>query len=120
MKDYIRLLKFLKPHIWILCVALVFIALFSLFEKVSLGTIIPVVDSIIAEKEIVMPGAKYAPAFIVTLVDKINILAVGSQEARLKLLFWIVGVGAFCLFLREAFSFFMTYFMSDLSELLDR
>ncbi|MDP3789148.1 MAG: ABC transporter transmembrane domain-containing protein, partial [Candidatus Omnitrophota bacterium] len=120
MKDYIRLLKFLKPHIWILCVAVIFIALFSLFEKASLGTIIPIVDSIIAGKEIVMPGQKYAPAFIIGLVNKINVLSGGSQEARLKLLFWVVGVGAFFLLLREVFSFFKTYFMRDLSERVDR
>jgi len=120
MKDYIRLLKFLKPHIWVLCAAIIFIALFSLFEKASLGTIIPVVDNIIAGKEIVMPGEKYAPAFIVGLVDNINALSRGSQGTRLKLLFWIVGVGSLFLLLREIFSFFKTYFMRDLSERVDR
>lgn len=120
MKEYIRLLKFLKPHVWLLCIAVIFIALFSLFEKASLGTIIPIVDSIIANKEIVMPGQKYAPAFIVGLVNKINILSGGSQDARLKLLFWVAGTGAFFLLLREVFSFFKTYFMRDLSERVDR
>ena len=67
-----------------------------------------------------MPGAKYAPAAIVGLVDRINVLSAGSQESRLKLLFWVVGVGAFCLLLREIFSFFKTYFMRDLSERVDR
>ena len=120
MKDYLRLLKFLKPHMRILCVAVIFMALFSVFEKASLGTIIPAVDSIIAGKEIVMPGQKYAPACVIDLVNKINAMTAGSPESRLRLLFWVVGVGAFFLLMREIFSFFKTYFMRDLSERVDR
>ena len=41
MRDYIRLLKFLKPHMLILFIALTFMTLFSLFEKASLGVVIP-------------------------------------------------------------------------------
>lgn len=117
MKDYLRLLKFLRPHILILGIAIAFMALFSIFEKASLSVVIPFVDNILAGKEIVMPGAQYAPQFLIGLVAKINILA---KESPLNLLFWLIAVVSILLLLREVTSFFKTYFMRDLSERVDR
>lgn len=117
MKDYIRLLKFLRAHILTLCVALLFMALFSVFEKASLGVVIPFVDNIISGKDIVMPGRQYAPQFLIDLVAKVNVMA---RDSTLRLLFWLIGVVSVLLLLREITSFFKNYFMRDLSEKVDR
>ena len=113
MKDYIRLLKFLKPHLGILAIAIVFILLFSVFEKATLGAIIPLVDNILSSKEIVMPGQQHAPKFLVDLVNAINTL---GGKSRLKLFYWIVGTCGVLLFLRTVTSFFKNYFMRNLGE----
>lgn len=114
MRDYIRLLKFLKPHILILCIAVGFMALFSVFEKASLSTVIPFMDNIISGKAIVMPGQQYAPKFIVDLVANIN-----SMD-RNRLLLRLIIIVAVLLLLREIAAFFKNYFMRDLSERVDR
>ena len=110
MRDYIRLLKFLKGHIGILALAVAFMLLFGFFEKASLGTIIPVIDNIISGREIVMPGQQYAPRGLINLIDNIN------RMARLRLLYWVLGIGAILMLLREVSSFFKSYFMRDVSE----
>jgi subfamily B ATP-binding cassette protein MsbA len=113
MKEYIRLLKFLKGHIGILTLAILFMLLFGIFEKVSLGTIIPLIDNILSGRDIIMPGQVYAPHFITELVGKINIL---GRKSPLKLLYWVIGIGTILMLLREVSSFFKSYFMRDVSE----
>ncbi len=109
-KDYVRLLKFLRPHIGILFFAVVAMLLFGVFEKASLGTIIPFIDNVISGKEIVMPGQRHAPQLLVNLIDAIN------GMPRLKLLYWIIGIGTLLMLLREITSFFKSYLMRDVSE----
>ena len=110
MKDYIRLLKFLKPHIAILAIAMLFMLLFGIFEKASLGAIIPLIDNVISGKDIIMPGQNYAPSALVSLINSIN------SMPRLRLLFWVIGIGTILILLREITSFFKSYFMRDVSE----
>ena len=113
MKDYIRLLRFLKPHIWIFVAAVIFMVLFGAFEKASLWAAIPFFDNILSGKDIVMPGYRHAPGFLVDFVGKINLL---GKQAPLVLFYWIIGVLGTLLLLREATSFFKNYFMYDLGE----
>ncbi len=113
MKDYLRLLKFLRPHIGILVIAVLFMLLFGIFEKASLWAVIPFFDNLLSRKEIVIPGQQYVPASLLDLVGKINMLA---KDSPLTLFYWIVGVLAVLLLLREATSFFKNYFMRDLGE----
>ena len=110
MKDYIRLLKFLKGHLGILAIAVIFMFLYGISEKASLGAIIPLVDNILAGKDIVMPGQQDLPKFLIDFVGNINSIP------RLNLLYWVIGVGAILILLREVSSFFMGYFMRDVSE----
>ena len=110
MNDYLRLLKFLKPHIWSLVLAVLFMLLFGVFEKASLGTIIPFMDNVVSEKEIVMPAQNYAPPVLINLIDKIN------GMPRLKLRYWVIAVSTLLMLLREISSFFKGYLMRDVSE----
>ena len=52
MKNYLKLLEFLKGHEGRFGVAIVFIILSSLFEGVQLSFILPVVDRIFENKPI--------------------------------------------------------------------
>ena len=70
MKNYLKLLKFLKGQESRFSVAIVFIILSSLFEGVQLTFILPVVDRIFENKPIVIPNK--VPAFIAHVVDKLN------------------------------------------------
>ena len=100
----------LKGHIGILALAVIFMLLFGIFEKASLGAIIPFVDNILSGKELEIPGRDYAPQFLLNLIGNINSIP------RLNLLYWVLGVGAMLILLREVSSFFKTYFMRDVSE----
>lgn len=113
MRDYIRLLKFLFPHLWVLAAAVAFMLLFGVFEKTSLWAAIPFFDNILSGKDIIMPGQHHAPQFLTSLVGKINML---GKEAPLVLFYWIVGVVLVLGFLRELTAFFKNYFMRDLGE----
>lgn len=113
MRDYIRLLKFLKPHLWILIAAVIFMLLFGAFEKTSLWAAIPFVDNILSGKEIVISGQQYVPPILIDFVGRINRL---GKESRLALFYWVIGVLGVLLFLREVTSFFKNYFMRDLGE----
>ncbi|MBL7071080.1 MAG: ABC transporter ATP-binding protein [Candidatus Omnitrophica bacterium] len=113
MRDYIRLLKFLIPHLWVFFAAVLFMFLFGICEKASLWAAIPFVDNILAGKEIVMPGQQYVPLFLLDFVDRINVL---GSRSRLTLLYWIVGVLGILLVSREVTAFFKNYFMRDLGE----
>lgn len=113
MRDYIRLLRFLKPHLWVLAAAVLFMLLFGVFEKTSLWAAIPFFDNILSGKEIVITGQQHAPQLLIELVGKINEL---WRQSPLKLFYWLVGIVLILGFLREVTSFFKNYFMRDLGE----
>ncbi len=110
MQDYIRFLKFLKPHLWILVVAVICMLISSSMGGVSLGMIIPVVDNILAGKSITLPTAQTLPEFLVSFVDKIN------STPRPVLLNLLIIILALIFMTKEIFLFFQTYFMARLGQ----
>ncbi len=110
MKDYIRFLKFLKPHLWILAVAVICMVISSGMGGVSLGMIIPVVDNILAGKTITVPDTQILPEFLLSFIDKINSIP------KVALLNWIIMVIAFIFLIKELFLFLQTYFMAKLGQ----
>lgn len=109
MKVYLRLLKFIRPYIWILALAAVFMLLNSIATNgVSISMVIPLVDKVIGGKEIVLPTK--VPDFLQSLVDKVN-------ATPTPILFNVIVaflLGAF--FLKGVFTFLHQYLMSDASE----
>jgi subfamily B ATP-binding cassette protein MsbA len=77
---------------------------------VSLGMIIPLVDNILAGKNISLPGAENPPAFFVGLIDKIN------TTPKIALLNWLIYIVGAIFLIKELFLFFQTYFMSKLGQ----
>ncbi len=110
MKDYIRFLKFVKPHLWIIVIAICCMVVTSGMGGVSLGMIIPLVDNILSGRDISIPGTHNPPQFLVEIIDKIN------SFPKIALLNWLI-ILITCIFLiKELFLFFQTYFMSKLGQ----
>ena len=110
MKEYIRFLKFVKPHIWVMMLAIISMIASSSLGGVSLGMIIPVVDNILTGKNIILPSNSHAPQFLFHIIDKIN------NIPKAVLLNWLVLIVALLFFLKEAFLFLQTYFMNKLGQ----
>lgn len=109
MKNYIRLIKYVKSHLWVLAVAVGFMLLSSLLQPISLGGFIPFIDKVMIGNNIVLPN-DHVPGFIVSAVSRIN------DMPRLKLL------GSFIIFyivlfiLRAVFLYFQQFLMREVSQ----
>jgi len=110
MREYIRFLKFVKPHLVVMIFAIVCMILSSCLAGVSLGMIIPVVDNILTGKSITMPAAQHIPEFLVNIVDKVNKMPKGL------LLNWVVIIISILFLLKETLLFFQTCFMNQLGQ----
>ncbi|MFC1666979.1 ABC transporter ATP-binding protein [Candidatus Omnitrophota bacterium] len=110
MRDYIRFLKFLKPHLSIMLIAIICMIVASAMGGVSLGMIIPVVDNILGGKDISLPVSGNPPELLSNLIDKINSIP------RVSLLNWLIVFIALIFLVKGVFLFFQTYFMSKLGQ----
>lgn len=110
MKDYIRLISLIKPHTWVVVMAILCMVASSLFAGVSLGMIIPFVDNVISGKGIPIPEGVAIPQAVLNLINKINNLS------PLTLLNWLIIWVMVMFLLKEIFTYFQTYFMNDLSQ----
>ena len=110
MKEYIRFLKFLKPYIWIMVIAIVCMIISSSMGGVSLGMLIPLVDNILTGRAISVPGVQNLPEFLANLIDNVNSIPKAS------LLNWLIIIIALIFLIKEAFLFFQTYLMSRLGQ----
>ncbi|UCD55144.1 MAG: ATP-binding cassette domain-containing protein [Candidatus Omnitrophota bacterium] len=110
IRDYKRLIGFVKPHMWVLALAFIFMLIYSILNGLSPTALIPVVDNIMRGSEITIPPHVNAPIFITVLIDKINALP------TMKLV-TILLVGTLIYFLlRNLFDFFHVYLMNDVSQ----
>lgn len=110
IKDYKRLIGFVKPHFGVLFLAFVSMIIYSVLNGLSPTALIPVVDNIVRGSKISIPAHVKTPFFVTTLIDKINAL----PAVRLM---GILLVGALVyFFLRSIFDFLQVYFMNDVSQ----
>ncbi|MCD6539730.1 MAG: ABC transporter ATP-binding protein [Candidatus Omnitrophica bacterium] len=72
MKEYFKLLKFVKKEIGLLILAFICMGISTIFNGVSLGMIIPIADKVLTNKKIIVPHK--LPDFLNSLIDKINSL----------------------------------------------
>lgn len=108
MKEYLRLIKYLKPHITILVLAVVCMLFSAIFDGVSLSMIVPLADKVLTNQMIVLPTK--LPDFVMNFIDKINSIP------SIKLLY-IMAWSVLALFiLKGFFAFFQGYFMSDIGQ----
>jgi subfamily B ATP-binding cassette protein MsbA len=112
MKNYLKMLKFLKGHQGRFGVAIIFIIFSSLFEGVQLSFILPVVDRIFENKPIVIPNK--IPAVLAHLVNKLNTMDAHTLFRMTPLVFLIIfGV-------KQVVQFFADYLMNDIAQAVMR
>ncbi|MBN1353874.1 MAG: ABC transporter ATP-binding protein [Candidatus Omnitrophica bacterium] len=111
VRDYKRLIKFVRPHIWVLFFAFLSMLLYSVLNGVSpTAAMIPTVDKLVSGSQIAIPVQSKTPLFITNIIDKVNNL----PSSRLVFLL-LVGALIF-FFLRNTFDFIQIYLMNDVSE----
>ena len=112
MKNYFKMLRFLKGHQGRFGVAIIFIILSSLFEGVQLSFILPVVDRIFENKPIIIPNK--VPVFLAHLVNKLNSMDVHT-------LFWMTPLCFMILFtIKQVVLFCSDYLMNDIAQVVMR
>ena len=112
MKEYLRLLKFLRPYIGLLVVASLCMFFSTLFDGVSLSMIVPLADKVLTNKQIIVPTK--LPLFLSRFIDLIN-------ATPSSVLLNMMALAVLALFLLKGiFGFFQTYFMSDIGQRIVR
>src|SRR3989338_1141375 len=112
MNEYKRFIKFLRPHSGKLSLAVIFMALSSLFDWVSLAMIVPVSDKILNNGRVVFPFK--LPGAIENIVSVIN------SMPQAQLLKWLILFIPVLFFLKGLFNFIYSYHMSNIGQLCVR
>jgi len=112
MKDYLRFIRFLKPHSALLALAVLYMAISSLFDWVSIAMIVPVVDKVFNNGTIVFPVK--LPSAAAKLISLVN------SMSQLELLKIVILITPALFFLKGLFNFLYSYYMSDIGQLCVR
>ncbi len=112
MRDYLKLLKFVRPYWGRFFLATVFMALSAVFDGVSLTMVVPLADKVLTNKKIIIPAK--LPLFLSDFVDKIN-----NTPAITLLNYMAIGI-LVLFFLKGVIGFLQSYIMSDIGQLVVR
>ncbi|MCM8782830.1 MAG: ABC transporter ATP-binding protein/permease [Candidatus Omnitrophica bacterium] len=112
MRQYLRLLKFLKPYQKLVALAFVLMLFSSLFDGISLSMIVPLADKVLTNRKIIIPAK--LPPFLEQFIQHINNLS------PLLLLNIMAVVILFLFLLKGIFSFLQGYIMSDIGQRIVR
>lgn len=108
IKNYFRLLRFLRGHLRLLGIAIVTMLIASLFEGFQLSLLVPMTDRIFNNKKIIIPNK--LPEFITGIIQRLN-------DIDPQTLFWIFPVVVVAaLIVKNIFVFCYQYLMSDVSQ----
>lgn len=108
LREYFKLLRLAKPYKGLFGLAFICIAISSIFNGVTLGMIVPLVDRIMNNRQIVIPLK--LPSFLSHIVDKLN-----SIEPMTLLV--ALPIFAICLFsLKGLFLFLQSYLMNKIAQ----
>ncbi|MDD5500475.1 MAG: ABC transporter ATP-binding protein [Candidatus Omnitrophica bacterium] len=108
MRDYLKLLRFVRPYYGLFAVAIVCMGFSAIFDGVSLAMMVPLADKVLTNKKIVVPAK--LPDFLSGIVDKIN-----NTSPETLLVYMVVSV-LVLFFLKGVFGFYQSYFMSDIGQ----
>ena len=109
MKNYLRLIGYVRAHLWVLALAAVFMILTSILQPISLGGFIPFIDKVMIGKDVVIPSHN-VPAFILDLVAKIN----SMPRVRLLGIFIVFYITLFTL--RALLMYCQQFLMREVSQ----
>lgn len=112
MRDYLRLMRFMKPYWSLFLLASIFMAFSALFDGVSLAMIVPLADKVLSNKQIIIPTK--LPPFLSNFVDFLN-----NIQPAVLLNFMAIAVLILFL-LKGVFGFLQGYLMSDIGQCVVR
>lgn len=110
MKEYRRLLTFIKPHAPILVLAVIFAILAQMLHGMSLATLIPPIDRIVSNRELALSGSVYIPRSVSVLVERLNSIP------PIKLINLLIAVFMILFLFKGLLEFLHSYLMNMLSE----
>jgi subfamily B ATP-binding cassette protein MsbA len=108
MKDYLKLLRFVRPYKGLFVLATICMGFSAVFDGVSLGMMVPLADRVLTNKKIIIPTK--LPNFLSGFVDKIN------NTPPQALLNYMLVVVLLLFLLKGIFGFFQSYIMSDIGQ----
>lgn len=108
IREYVKLLAFLKGHVGLLLAAIFCMGLSTIFEGVSLSMFVPITDRIFTNNKIIPPLK--LPAFLDSIVNKLN------NTAPMVLLKGVVITAIILIFVKLIVLFFQNYLMNKLSQ----
>jgi len=108
MKDYFKMMRFMKGYESVFALAVFFMLLASIFEGFQMPMIPAILDKILTDKPIVLPGS--SPNLLFGIVDKIN-----SMD-RMVIFWWFPFIGFAVMTLKHFFIYWYTLLMSEISQ----
>lgn len=108
MKNYFKLLCFLRGHVWIFVLATVFMLLTAIFEGIQLSMLVPLTDIIFTQKKIIIPNK--VPHPVAQFIEKLNNIPPEALLVKLLLVFLIL------LLIKNFVAFWYGFLMNDVSQ----
>jgi len=108
MKDYLKLLRFVRPYYGLFAIAIACMGFSAVFDGVSLAMMVPLADKVLTNKKIIIPAK--LPDFLAGFVDKVN-----NTLPEVLLNYMVISVLVLFL-LKGVFGFFQSYLMSDIGQ----
>ena len=108
MRDYLRLLKFVRPYSGLFLVGVACMAFSALFDGISLSMIVPLADKVLTNKKIIIPAK--LPDSLSGFVDVVN-----NTSPQVLLNYMVVGILILFIF-KGLFGFLQGYLMSDIGQ----
>ncbi|MCB9758073.1 MAG: ABC transporter ATP-binding protein [Candidatus Omnitrophica bacterium] len=108
MKNYLKLLSFLKAQKRLFLIAVLALFVSSFFEGIQYTILIPLTDRIFNKKQIVFPNG--VPEFVRHIVDQLNVM---EPAVLLNILPWAIVI---LMLVKHAFVYVSSYLMNDVSQ----
>ncbi len=112
MRDYLKLLRFIKPYLGMFSLATVCMVFSAIFDGVSLAMMVPLADKVLTNKQIIIPAK--LPPHLAAFVDKVN-----SIPPLVLLNYMAIGIVILFVF-KGVFGFLQSYLMSDIGQRIVR
>lgn len=117
VRDYKRLVGFIRPHVLVLFMAFLSMMAYSVLNGISPTAIIPVVDKVIGGGDITITPSAQMPNFLIPILDQVNMLIgkINSLPA-MRFIVILLFIGLVYFILRNIFDFMQVYLMNKVSE----
>jgi subfamily B ATP-binding cassette protein MsbA len=108
MSTYLRLLRYLRPHLSVFAIAVVCMAISSALGGIQLGAIFPLADRIVTNKAIPVPA--WMPGWLSGIIQQFN-----AMEPIALLSVFALTI-PFLFFFKGLFEFWQSFYMNDAAQ----